>query len=184
MTRLALVTGSLVIALFRTQFALLFTENLGFSKPQFGIVTTMFCLANFVGFYVTGKTKNWHHKLTPVIAAQLITAAAMLIIVFARSLLALYTAAILIGVSQSFIYSSHQFYCVSGKANRSGSMATHEILIAAGYTTGAIAGGYLAEYLTRYWPYGFALAAILIAIAIQVMVFINHKKTLTRTLAT
>ena len=58
MTRLALVTGSLVIALFRTQFALLFTEDLGFSRPQFGIVTTMFCFANFAGFYFTGKTKK------------------------------------------------------------------------------------------------------------------------------
>ena len=175
-TRLALVTGSVVIALFRTQFALLFTENLGFSKPQFGIVTTMFCLANFAGFYFTGKTKNWHHKLTPVITAQLITAAAMLIIIFARSLLSLYIAATFIGVSQSFIYSSHQFYCVSGKANRSGSMATHEILIAAGYAAGSLAGGYLAEYLTRYWPYGFAFATVLIAIAIQAMIFETHKK--------
>ena len=175
MARLSLITGCLAIALLRTQFALLFTENLGFSKSQFGIVTTLFCLANFIGFYITGRTRGWHHRLTPFIASQLIIAAAMLIIIFARSLLSLYTAAVFIGAGQSFLYSSHQFYCVSGKVNRSGSMAVHELLIAAGYASGAIVGGYLAEYLSRYWPYWFGFITIMTAIAIQALIFAAHK---------
>jgi MFS family permease len=174
MARLALVTGCITIALFKTQFALLFTENLGFSKLQFGIVTTLFCFVSFICFYVTGKTRSWHHKLIPFIAAQLITAAGLLIIVFARSIFSLSIAAMLIGLGQAFIYSSHQFYCVSGKSKRSGSMAIHELLISIGFATGGIAGGYLAEYFSRYWPYWFGLIAIMIAIAAQTAIFTSH----------
>jgi predicted MFS family arabinose efflux permease len=176
MSRLGLVTGCLALGLFRTQLALFFTENLGFSKSQFGILTALYCLANFAGFYLTARTKSWHHKLSPFISSQLIIAVAMLIILFSTSLIWLYAAAAFIGIGQSFVYASHQFYCLSGKVKRSGSMAIHEILIAIGYAGGSIAGGYLAEYLSRYWPYWFGFAAVMIALAVQALIFASHKK--------
>jgi predicted MFS family arabinose efflux permease len=176
MSRLGLVTGCLALGLFRTQLALFFTENLGFSKSQFGILTALLCLASFGGFYITGRTKNWHHRLSPFIASQLIIAVAMLIILFSTSLIWLCAAAAFIGIGQSFVYASHQFYCVSGKVKRSGSMAIHEILIAIGYAGGSIAGGYLAEYFSRYWPYWFGFAAIMIALAVQALIFASGKK--------
>jgi predicted MFS family arabinose efflux permease len=83
---------------------------------------------------------------------------------------------ILIGEGKSFVYSSHQYYGVSGRKNRSGPMAVHEILISIGYGSGAIVGGYLAEYLSRYAPYGFGLGAVLIALSIQIFIFLAHKK--------
>jgi len=54
-------------------------------------------------------------------------------------------------------------------------MAVHEILISIGYGSGAIIGGYLAEYLNRYVPYGFGLGAVLIALVVQIIIFFNHK---------
>jgi predicted MFS family arabinose efflux permease len=176
MSRLGLIIGCLALGLFRTQLALFFTENLGYSKSQFGILTALLCFANFAGFYITGRTKNWHHKMTPFITSQLLIAIAMLLILFCTSLLWLYLAAAFIGIGQSFVYSSHQFYCVSGTVKRSGSMAVHEILIAIGYASGSIAGGYLAEYLSRYWPYRFGFAAVMIALAVQAVIFASHKK--------
>ncbi|MCF7955924.1 MAG: MFS transporter [Phycisphaerae bacterium] len=178
MSRLGLLTGCITIALFKTQFALLFTENLKFSKEQFGIATMILCFANFVGFYLTGKTRAWHHKLIPLVTAQLVTAAAMLIILYCKSLGWLMAAAVLIGAGQSFIYASHQYYGVSGKTNRSGSMAVHELIIGAGYASGAIAGGYLAEYLTRYWPYWFGLITLLAAVGIEMLIYILNTKTI------
>jgi predicted MFS family arabinose efflux permease len=61
-------------------------------------------------------------------------------------------------------------------------MAIHEILISIGYASGSIAGGYLAEYLSRYWPYWFCFAAVIIALAVQVFIFASHKKRRTKTL--
>ena len=176
MARLGLVAGCLALGLFRTQLALFFTENLGFSKSQFGILTALYCFAIFAGFSITARTKNWHYKLLPFISSQLIIAVAMLIILFSTSLICLYAAAAFIGIGQSFVYASHQFYCVSGKVKRSGSMAIHEILIAIGYAGGSIAGGYLAEYLSRYWPYRFGFAAVMIALAVQALIFASHKR--------
>ena len=176
MSRLGLVTGCLALGLFRTQLALFFTENLGFSKSQFGILTALLCFANFAGFYITGRTKNWHHKLSPFIGSQLIIAAAMLMILFCTSPIWLCAAAAFIGIGQSFVYASHQFYFVSGKVKRSGSMAIHEILISMGYAGGSIAGGYLAEYFSRYWPYWFGFGAVMIALAVQALIFASYKK--------
>jgi predicted MFS family arabinose efflux permease len=182
MSRLGLVVGCLALGLFRTQLALFFTENLGFSKSQFGILTALCCFASFAGFNITGRTKNWHYKLSPFIGSQLIIAVAMLMILFSTSLIWLCTAAVFVGIGQSFVYASHQFYCVSGEVKRSGSMAIHEILISIGYASGSIAGGYLAEYLSRYWPYWFCFAAVIIALAVQVFIFASHKKRRTKTL--
>lgn len=176
MSRYGLVTGCVALGLSKTQLALFFTENLQFSKPQFGILTAIMCFASFAGFYFTARTKAWHHKLAPFIASEVMIAAAMLMILYCTTLFWLYTAAAFIGLGQSFVYASHQFYCVSGKVKRSGSMAVHELLISIGYGGGAIAGGYLAEYLTRYWPYWFGLATVIIALAIQAIIFACHKK--------
>ncbi len=176
MARLALITTCITIALMRTQFALLFTENLGFTKSQFGILTTLWCFSNFAVFYITGKTHRWHHKLTPFIFAQVMTALGMILILFSGSLWVLCAAVIFIGAGQSFVYSSHQYYGVSGRKNRSGPMAVHEILISIGYGSGAIVGGYLAEYLNRYAPYRFGLGAVLIALGIQICIILAHKK--------
>ena len=176
MARLGLVAGCLALGLLRTQLALFFTENLGFSKSQFGILTALYCLAMFAGFNITARTKNWHYKLSPFISSQLIIAAAMLIILFSKSLIWLYAAAVFIGIGQSFVYASHQLYCVSGKVKRSGSMAIHEILISIGYAGGSITGGYLAEYFSRYWPYWFGLAAVMTALAVQALILASHKK--------
>jgi len=175
MSRFGLVIGCLALGLFRTQFALFFTENLGFSKQQFGVVTAIFCFASFAGFTIIGRFKKWHYKLSPLIGSQLIIAASMLMILFCTSLIWLYAAAVFIGIGQSFVYASHQYYCVSGKIKRSGSMAIHEILISIGYAGGSIAGGYLAEYLSRYWPYWFGFSAVVIALVVQGLIFVSYK---------
>lgn len=176
MARLGLIIGCLALGLIRTQLALFFTENLGFSKSQFGTLTALYFLANFVGFSITGRTKNWYHRLSPFIGSQLLIVAAMLLILFTRSLVCLYSAAAFVGIGQSFVYASHQFYNVSGKVKRSGAMAIHEILTAIGYVGGSIAGGYLAEYLSRYWPYWFGFAAVMIALAVEALIFASHKR--------
>ena len=55
-------------------------------------------------------------------------------------------------------------------------MAVHEILISIGYGSGAIVGGYLAEYLSRYAPYRFGLGAVLVALGMQIAIFLAYKK--------
>ncbi len=180
MTRSALFVSCVVLGLMRTQFALLFTDTLGYSKALFGILTGLLCLSAVAGFFVTGKTHRWHHRLLPFAAAQVITAVGLILILGCRSLTALCIAMVLIGVGQSFIYASHQYYAVSGQKDRSKPMAVHEILISAGYACGAIGGGYLAEYFNRFTPYQFALAAVSAALLAQAVIFGLYKKSAAR----
>ena len=55
-------------------------------------------------------------------------------------------------------------------------MAIHELLISVGYSIGSIVGGYLAEYITRYWPYWFGFISIMGALVVQGVIFSVHKK--------
>ena len=174
MSRVGLAVGCLVVGLVRTQFALLFTDELGYSKSLFGIITMVLCLANFGGFYATGKFKSWHHKVVPFIGAHVMMACGMIMIVFCKSLGMLFVAVILCGIGQSFTYSSHQYYGVSGKAKRSGSMAIHEMLISLGYASGSIVGGFLGE-CSRYWPYWMGFGVTAAAIVAELIILQVHK---------
>ena len=176
MSRLALITSCAAVSILRTQTALLFTEDLGFTKFQFGIMTTFLCAASFVIFYISGKTHRWHHKMLPFLTSQLIIAAAMILIIVTRSVSVFCFAAVLIGFGQGFTYSSHQYYGVSGGKKRSALMAIHEILICIGYGAGAIIGGFLSQYINRYAPYKFELAVVLIALAAQLLIYLKTDK--------
>lgn len=176
MARPALVTSCITIALLRTQFAIFFTEELGFSEVQFGMLTTLLCFSTFSGFYVAGKTHRWHHRMAPFLLAQVITGLAMLLIFLCPSLWALCVAVILAGIGQSFIYASHQYYAVSGQQQRSGAMAVHEILISVGYVVGSVVGGYLAEGLNRATPYAFGAAAVVAGVVLQIILLYAGSK--------
>jgi MFS family permease len=178
MARSALVTSCITIALLRTQFAIFFTEELGFSKVRFGMLTTLLCLATFAGFYATGKTARWHHRFGLFFLAQIIIVLAMMLIFLWPFLWVLCIAVVLTGVGQSFIYASHQYYAVSGQQQRSGAMAVHESLISVGYVVGGVTGGYLAEYLSRYAPYAFGAGMVFIAIVTQLILFYLYRKKL------
>lgn len=172
MSRLALITTCIAVGLMRTQAALLFTDDLGFTKFQFGILTMFLCLACFAIFYITGKTHRWHHRLLPFFMAQIIVMIAMVLILTSHTSIPFYIAAALIGLGQGFVYSSHQYYGVSGSKKRSGNMAIHEIVICIGYGSGAIAGGYIAEYYNRLAPYKFGICILAAFIVIQLIMFL------------
>lgn len=177
MSRIGLITSCIAVGLMRTQVAFLFKWNLGFSEFQFGILTMFLCLACFAIFYITGKTDRWHHKTLPLFASQVIIIFSMVLVLYSSTTVLFYLAAAMTGLGQGFIYSSHQYYGVSGSTKRSGNMAIHEIAIAIGYGTGAVAGGYLAENFTRYAPYKFALAVLIAGIVIQLyMLRMPHRK--------
>ncbi len=172
LARIALIPIFICMGLARTQVALLFNEPFGFSESQFGIFMTLLWLTSCVLFIVLSKTHAWHYKLRPFIAAQLIMMLGMLMIIKNSSLWVFCFIAVVLGASHALIYVSHQFYAVSGSANRSGPMAIHETLLSIGYVIGFLGGGYLAEYFTRRAiPYWFGFAAVALALVIQMIIW-------------
>ncbi len=172
MSRIALVTVFTCVGLMKTQLALLFTMELGFSKSHFGTVTAIMWLITCLVFFTASRTHIWHYRIVPSILAQLSVLLSMLMIIECSLPTAFFVVAVLMGLGQAFIYISHQFYAASQSTKRSGSMALHEILLSAGQIIGFVAGGYLADFFgRRVVPYRFGLFVIVIGMAAQLAVW-------------
>jgi len=172
MSRIALVTVFTCVGLMKTQLALLFTMELGFSKSHFGTVTAIMWLITCLVFFTASRTHIWHYRIVPSILAQLSVLLSMLMIIECSLPTAFFVVAVLMGLGQAFIYISHQFYAASQSTKRSGSMALHEILLSAGQIIGFVAGGYLADFFgRRVVPYWFGLFVIVTGMAAQLAVW-------------
>lgn len=181
LSRIALPFAFIATALVRTQLALLFKENLGFTESDYGLAATWMSIAMVAVFFIASKTHRWHHKFSMLIAFQSLAVLAMLLIIIVKSIWFFYLATALIGLNSGFVYSSHQYYGVSGRKKRSALMATHEALLSIGFIVGSIAGGYIGEYFGRYLPYWFGAASITTGIIIQIALWsllVSKKKPL------
>ena len=184
MAGIALATVFTCVGLTKTQLALLFTMELGFSKSHFGAVTAVIWLVNCLVFFAASRTHLWHYKILPLILAQLAVLGSMLVIIKSSLIVSFFLAAGLMGFGQAFAYVSHQFYAASQSRKRSGSMAVHEILLSAGQIMGFLAGGYLADsFGRRAVPYWFGFSVVLAGMIVQSAMIIktqtnNPKSTL------
>ena len=168
MAAIALATVFTCVGLMKTQLALLFTMELGFSKSHFGAVTAVIWLVNCLVFFAASKTHLWHYKILPLILAQLAVLGSMLVIIKSSLIISFFFVAVLMGFGQAFAYVSHQFYAASQSRKRSGSMAVHEILLSAGQIMGFLAGGYLADsFGRRAVPYWFGFSVVLTGMIVQ-----------------
>ncbi len=171
MARIALLTAFVCIGLVRTQLAVLFRYELGFTESQYGTAMMIMCLAGFVIFVTAGKWHQWHYKLFIFVAGQLLLLASMLMILKGSSLSILFAATALVGAGQAFMYSSHLYYGVSGGTRRSGRMAIHEFLLSAGFVIGSLAGGFLSDHFGPFMPYRFGLTVVALGLCIQLAIW-------------
>jgi len=81
MARVALIMVLMCIGLARSQVALLFTEELGYSESQYGIAMMVMCGAIWLIFFAVSRTHAWHYKFGLFIIVQLLTGLSMLIII-------------------------------------------------------------------------------------------------------
>lgn len=159
MSRVALFCSWACQAIARSQFALLFVA-LGYSEAQFGLYYGAFALCNFLALIGAGRWAFWHFKSVPVFVAQGMLLAALLMMVFGRTLPVFFLSAVVLGLGFGFSYSSHLYYGASGSSNRSARMTIHETVISLGITIGAGTGGYLAKNVGPYAPYWFAIVLV------------------------
>lgn len=169
MSRVALFCAWASQAIVRSQFALLFVA-LGYSETQFGIYYAVFALCNFLSLTASGRWAFWHFKLAPLLAGQVMLMAALLTLIYGRTLGVFIVSAIVLGLPFGFAYSSHLYYGVSASRNRSTRMVIHEIVISVGITVGAGTGGHLVENVGRYAPYWFAVALIGLGLIAQLAI--------------
>ena len=175
MARIALLTSFVCIGLMRTQLALLFKFNLGFSESSFGVAVMVMSMAILVVLFAVGRTHNWHYVLAIFLAAQVLLLCGMLLILNGIALWEFFLAAGLVGIGQAFLYGSHLYYGISGSQNRSGRMAIHEIILSIGFLVGSIVGGYLGDTFDRYVPYRFGFGVVAAGLLAQLAVWFSRR---------
>jgi MFS family permease len=175
-SRVALFATLVCIGIFRSQLGILYKFQLGFSESSYGWSVSLMCLFNMAVFYMMGKSHYWHYKKGLFAVTQASIIGCMVMMIICKSLSLQLLAAGLTGIWYGYIYSSHQYYGVSGGRNRSGLMAIHETIIGAGFATGSLFGGMLSDAFGRYSPYWFGCAVIIAAGLVQIVLWFIMKK--------
>ena len=177
MSRIALFTTFICVGIFRSQLGILYKFKLGFAESAYGWSVSLMCLFNVVVFWLMGKSHYWHYKKTLFALAQASIIICMAMIILCTNLLLQLLASGMAGICYSVVYSSHQYYGVSGGKKRSGLMAVHETLIGAGFAAGSLIGGILSDSFGRYLPYWFASAVIIAGGLLQILVWFVLSKS-------
>ena len=125
-------------------------------------------LATFV-FIMLGHSVFWHFKITPMVLGQVGLAVVVLALSYSRSPLLLAILIALLGSFRALNYSSSFFHGVSGSVNRSGRMAIHEALLAAGLIFGSVFAGELYQRYSMTAVYLFCAAVVLCGAVVQIV---------------
>ncbi len=179
--RLGLLGIFICMAVLRTQFALLFKKELGFTESDYGLIITILFISVGLTFFKLSRTDKWHYRISFLAIAQIIIIVTMLLImagVKIRAGLWFYSVpAIIFGISHSAVFLSHQYYSLCGAKNRSRQMAIHEMVLSSGNLCGSVAAGQTAAFFgLKYAPYMMGIAAVLIISAAQAVTWILVKK--------
>ncbi len=171
MSRIALFCAWASFAILRSQYALLF-KGLGHSESQFGAFMTTLALCNFLSLVAGGRWAFWHFRAGLLLGAQAMILAALLIVIYGRTLGVLFVSPVVLGIAFGFAYSSHLYYGASASSKRSVRMVIHEVVISLGITIGSGTGGYLAKNMGLYAPYWFAIAMVGLGIIVQTAIHV------------
>jgi MFS family permease len=175
-SRVALLATFMCAGIFRSQLGILYKFELGFPESVYGWSVSLMCLFNIVVFWMMGKSHYWHYKKGLFAAAQASIILCMVVIILSGSLFLQLLASGLSGICYGVVYSSHQYYGVSGGTKRSGLMAVHETIIGTGFAVGSLVGGILSDAFGRRSPYWFACAVIIAGGLVQVLLWFSIRK--------
>jgi MFS family permease len=127
-------------------------------------------IATFVFIYL-GHTTFWHFRISYMISSQIFLACLLLLMRFSSSALILGVLISLVGAVRAHSYTNSVFHGVSGSIKRTGRMAVHESLLAAGLICGSAIGGSLFQYYSMATVYYFCSAVVLFGALVQLALF-------------
>ncbi|MBN1788284.1 MAG: MFS transporter [Sedimentisphaerales bacterium] len=171
MSRAALFSTFICMGVFRSHLGIFYKFQLGFSESSYGWAISLMCLFNVTVFWMMARSHYWHHNKYLFAITQSSILICILMIIMSSGLMFQLLAAGMVGIGYGVVYSSHQYYGVSGGRRRSGLMAIHETLIGAGISIGSLIGGMLSDRFGRYSPYWFIFAVIIAGWVVQVILW-------------
>ncbi len=166
----------IVLGLTNNIFPLFIRDNLGFGESAAGNILFVRGITTAVGFFITGRLIFWHFNRKVMIAVQVISVSAMILLLFIKTIPGFYVLFILYGFLFSMAYSNGIFHGSAGALDRGRRMALFEIFLTFGVITGSIGGGYLYQYFSIYAAFIFSAAVIFAGLAAQVLILVFSRK--------
>ncbi len=150
----------------RYQFPKLARE-LTMAPPMIGLLMSCVGLSQFFGFFFLRESDCWHFKKSFLVGAQLLAAAALLLIYLFSNKFIFASAFILIGVCVSLTYYSSLYYAVRLLTKKGKGTGLHESILGSGVVLGPLLGGVVAHSAGLRTPYLLCLAVLLVAVAVE-----------------
>jgi MFS family permease len=150
----------------RYQFPKLARE-LTMAPYMIGLLMSCVGLSQFLGFYFLRESDRWHFKKSFLLGAQILAAAALLLIYRFSNKFIFASAFILIGVCVSLTYYSSLYYAVRLLAKKGKGTGLHESILGSGVVLGPLLGGIAAQTAGLRTPYLLCLAVLSAAVVLE-----------------
>ena len=128
-------------------------QDLGWSEPTIAKVVAMVLVGQAAGMVAASFSSWWRGKLWPQLGAQGAMVAAGCGIAAASSTVLLGSCFFAVGFALSVAYSGALYYGLSSRKDRGRNTGIHETLVSAGYATGSLIGGFVAQFVAPRAPY-------------------------------
>jgi DHA1 family multidrug resistance protein-like MFS transporter/DHA1 family quinolone resistance protein-like MFS transporter len=142
------------------------------------IIGIMMQSRTFIGtfvFVILGHTTFWHFRISQMVIGQICLACVVFFMMFISSPLVLVLFISVAGALRAMTYSNSFFHGVSGSINRTGRMAIHEALLAAGLICGSSLGGLIYQHYSMAVVYSFCAAVVMLGVIIQISLYFFQK---------
>jgi DHA1 family multidrug resistance protein-like MFS transporter/DHA1 family quinolone resistance protein-like MFS transporter len=173
---IGLFTTFVVIGMLINIFPVFARDELLLKKELIGLLMqSRTFIATFV-FVFLSQTTFWHFRISPMITGQICLACLVVLMNFTSSPLILALLIAFIGALRALSYNSSIFHGVSGSINRTGRVAIHESLLAAGLIFGSSLGGVIYQRYSMTVVYYFCGAIVFFGAVIQSGLYLSLKK--------
>jgi MFS family permease len=165
-------TTFIVIGVLINIFPVFARDELFLRKEVIGLLMQSRTFISMFVFVFLGQTTFWHFRISQMVAGQICLAFVIFFMNCTTSSIVLAVMIALVGGLRALSYNNSLFHGVSGSIHRTGRMAVHESLLAAGLIAGSSLGGMIYETYSMSAVYYFCAAVVLFGAVIQVGLYL------------
>jgi predicted MFS family arabinose efflux permease len=167
-----LFAGYVVIGILISVFPLYAREVLELPESRIGTLLLIRTFTSTVEFLILGRVVFWHHRFSPMLAAQSGIVLILVLMILLQAFLSLAILLAALGLLFSLGYNSSIFHGTAGTRQATRRMGIHEAVLTAGLVAGSSIGGTVYEHAAMTGALGFAAAVVGTALLVQALLFL------------
>jgi MFS family permease len=151
-----------------------FATHFGIDVVTAGTLISVIFAAQALTFLVLRYTSRWQYSFKTLVILQTAAAAGLLLIPFARNMLAIGLILCLVGALIGLVYYSSLFYALALRDRAGRRSGIHEAMVGSGAAIGPLVGGWTGSLTGQPWaPFILGAGIILAALAAEIMFFMK-----------